>query len=83
MNLYEEFEAWFNSPEPYGLRSERFYNLVNTDPQTFKLIENWLRAAHAQGARTAYQDALEHIKPYEYAHQQLYVHATKALGSEA
>ena len=45
---YSDFEHWFNEPEPYGLRSERFYELLNNthDPQRrFEIAEMWLLAA--------------------------------------
>ena len=49
---YPEFDRWFNQPEPYGLRSERLYHLVNnsTDPlKQFEIIELWLLAAWLAG----------------------------------
>jgi hypothetical protein len=49
---YSDFEYWFNEPEPYGLRSERFYDLLNNthDPQRrFEIAQQWLWAAWQAG----------------------------------
>jgi hypothetical protein len=49
---YSDFEYWFNQPESYGLRSERFYDLLNNthDPQRrFEIAEQWLLAAWLAG----------------------------------
>ena len=49
---YAEFDRWFNEPESYGLRSERFYDLVNNtaDPQKrFEIITQWMTAAFDAG----------------------------------
>ena len=49
---YLEFDRWFNQPEEHGLRSERFYDLVNntTDPlKRFEIITQWMTAAFDAG----------------------------------
>ncbi len=49
---YLEFSRWFNAAEEYGLRSERFYNLVccETDPlKRFEIITQWMTAAFDAG----------------------------------
>jgi len=45
---YETFERWFDEPESYGLKSERFYYIVN-DPDKYANIERWLQAAFDAG----------------------------------
>ena len=52
MVKYDNFSGWFDEPENYGLRSERFFSqLEHTHDLTErnKLIENWLRAAFNTG----------------------------------
>ena len=49
---YENFERWFNEPECYGLRSERFFDSINQFVSTdgkYANIELWLRAAFEVG----------------------------------
>ena len=46
------FEAWFNQIELYGLKSERFYDLldlVTDDPKMKKSFVAWLEAAYESG----------------------------------
>jgi hypothetical protein len=53
---YAEFDRWFNQPEAYGLRSERFYDLLNNTPdqqQRFEIAELWLLAAWLAGKEQA------------------------------
>ena len=46
---YENFERWFDEPEEYGLKSERFYDILGyqfaTGNVDYAYIEQWLRAA--------------------------------------
>jgi hypothetical protein len=47
-----EFEKWFNSPEGYGLKSERFYESLDAFAPGHALKRNmvlWLEAAFAAG----------------------------------
>jgi hypothetical protein len=45
---YENFKHWFDEPEDYGLRSERFYYFVN-DQDKYANIERWIKAAFDAG----------------------------------
>lgn len=46
------FEAWFNQQELYGLKSERFYDLMDRltdDSKLKKSLVAWLEAAYESG----------------------------------
>lgn len=46
------FETWFNQVELYGLKSERFYDLVKlqvNNPVYAESLVAWLRAAYEAG----------------------------------
>ena len=56
--MEEGFDAWFYEQELYGLRAERFYDLLDqikaTNAQTpmlSKSVVDWLRAAYEQGKK--------------------------------
>jgi hypothetical protein len=44
MNKYEKFEDWFNELENFSMRSDRFYEELQTI-RTAERIEEWLRSA--------------------------------------
>ena len=46
---YENFERWFDEPEDYGLRSERFFDILPYDQRVNELVERWIRAAFEAG----------------------------------
>ncbi len=51
---HSDFERWFDKPECYGLRSERFYDLVQNEKdfaKCFHLITQWMQAAFDAGRR--------------------------------
>lgn len=55
------FETWFNQQELYGLKSERFYELLNQLAHSPSLSESavaWLRAAYEEAYTTGYADAM-------------------------
>jgi hypothetical protein len=56
---YEEFHRWFDEPEEYGLRSERFFSMIDsyTDPiERNKFIMRWMAAAFDAGINTCNQN---------------------------
>ena len=47
---YESFERWFDEPEDWGLRSERFFDVLRPyDQRTNELVERWIQAAFEAG----------------------------------
>lgn len=46
---YENFERWWDEPECYGLKSERFFDMLPKDYRTNELIERWIQAAFDAG----------------------------------
>lgn len=49
---YSDFENWFEEPEAYGLRAERFYALLDTFSNKEGLdntMRSWLEAAFNAG----------------------------------
>lgn len=56
MNIYNNFEQWFNELEGFGFRSERLYESLPV-PAGAKLresLETWLRAAFEAGQTLAH-----------------------------
>lgn len=56
--MNDEFDKFFNEPESYGLRSERFYHLLNIEPEKFQLVVKWMRYTFQAGVETGYKKAL-------------------------
>ena len=55
---YEEFDKWFNQQENYGLRSERFFEMLDnyTDKtERNRLIRLWMTAAFDAGRHPEYK----------------------------
>lgn len=51
---YSEFTHWFNELECYGLRSERFFDLINNEKDVlkrFQHITKWMEASFDMGRR--------------------------------
>lgn len=49
---YSDFDSWFNEPESYGFRSERFYEYVGRFDDKGALdnyLRTWLEAAFNAG----------------------------------
>ena len=58
MVKYDNFSGWFNEPENYGLRSERFFIQLAyiEDPlERNAFIERWLQAAFDTGYESGLQ----------------------------
>lgn len=55
-NTYKTFDEWFNEPEGYAHRSERFYAELETMPTT-RIVE-WLQTAWELGAESKSNDSL-------------------------
>ena len=52
MSRIKTFETWFNQVEAYGLKSERFYDIValhQNNPVYAESLVAWLRAAYEAG----------------------------------
>jgi hypothetical protein len=52
MVIYKTFDRWFEQPEEYGLRSERFFDhldLITDTHERNQFITNWMRAAFEAG----------------------------------
>lgn len=55
---YAEFERWFDEPEEYGLRSERFFSILDSYTDRYernKFIELWMTAAFDAGRHPEYK----------------------------
>lgn len=55
---YEEFARWFDEPEEYGLRSERFFAMLDnyTDKtERNRLVRLWMTAAFDAGRHPEYK----------------------------
>lgn len=67
VDLKEKFKEYFHELEGYGLRSERFYDLLNTCASKEVLaasMAQWLEAAFIRGARVMAQDTLHTLDDY-------------------
>ena len=67
IDLDKHFDDWFNEPEDFSLRSERFYDSLDQFTSRQGLIANlnlWLKAAYLHGVRTAAQDSCDTLRQY-------------------
>jgi hypothetical protein len=67
IDLKEKFQQYFHEPEEFGLRSERFYDLLDVggvQPALAASMKLWLEAAFIQGARTMAQDTVDTLRDY-------------------
>ena len=70
IDLKEKFQQYFNEPEGFGLRSERFYDSMeafSNKPALAASMKLWLEAAFIQGARIMAQDTVDTLRDYATA----------------
>ena len=70
IDLDKRFDDWFNEPEVFGLRSERFFDSLDQFKSKEGLQANlilWLKAAYLHGVRVAAKDSVEALLDYATA----------------
>lgn len=75
IDLKEQFLAYFNEQEGYGLRSERLHddliyivwNPGCTSAKRMEIVTKWMEAAYRQGARDMAQDTVDTLGDYATA----------------
>ena len=75
LDPHQQFLAYFNEREGYGLRSERFFqdvqaaanNTTMTALEATRLLASWMEAAYRQGLRDMAQDTLDTLGDYATA----------------
>ena len=60
IDLKEKFQQYFHEQEGFGLRSERFYE----DLDSLRDLTKWLEAAFIQGAQVMAHDTIDTLRDY-------------------